>query len=119
MVKKVLNLILTWFNEFPNRNWPLGLDDYNARLALHGDNSLFGPGWLISWWRELCHLVGGLVIGLLCPFVVVLLVMLTKEYLDDCQGHIANWSLKNSVDASMWALGSLISNLLIMWLLWL
>lgn len=62
------------------------------------------------WWREMCHLIGGIVLGLLgFIFYGVFFMMWTKETIEHAKTTMKEWS-----DIVAWSLGALIGNLILL-----
>jgi hypothetical protein len=113
-----LHLFLTFVNEFPNRIWNLLFGNYNESK----DHSIDQPEF---WWRELFHLLGGQIIGLLSIPILswifhsriiasliatacVGIVIGLKEFVGDASEQDGGWDFKNVVDTIFWILGTAI-----------
>jgi len=110
--------LLHWVNMIPNNTYPGGRHAYEAIKLHYRDDTFFGRGWSIAWWRQVWHGIGGMVVTLpflagppwimnLVPLGIAALVM-TKEIFNDSEGHVSMFNKKNLIDTVCWTMGSTI-----------
>jgi len=83
---------------------------YNKFVDAYTDEDFFGKGWKVAWWRELFHLLGGIVLGvgpaiygIYLPYTLaaVALLIAIKE-ISDGVGSVK----KKILDIAFWVLGA-------------
>lgn len=97
--------LLIFFNRFPNSTYPTGESNYWKNLDKYGQEEIFSPHNL---WRGICHIAGGILLGVIAPYWLVTALFIVKEGVDVYQqGKLLK---KNVFDVLCWSLGAIISN---------
>ena len=107
-----------FINELPNNMWDKYLSPFLGPYDGSQDHNLSS---FVFYWREIFHLVGGMVVGLVflpgqllpinhlypASFVVGVLtiIMALKEFLGDASEQPNGWDFKNIVDFVVWGAG--------------
>jgi len=108
--------LIHWLNQIPNKTYPDGINRYEAIKLQYQEDTFFGRGWSIAWWRQIWHMIGGVV--LVFPFlagpawlmnmvpIAIAVVIMTKEVFDDSRGNVTVFNKKNLIDIVCWTLGA-------------
>lgn len=119
-----LQAVLTFVNGFPNMAYPGGESAYDAMCADYEQK--YGSAddlraWKNVLWREMWHLAGGIILGLLnlplilwapswCKWVIPAIVQVSFLYKEIALDGLRDRTFlmpKDFLDALMWGLGAL------------
>lgn len=112
-------------NELPDNTWNKYLSGLLGPYDGAQDHNILS---FVFYWREMFHFAGGVAIGILSSFLLVLpmpkflalaLPVLAvaigfglKEFLGDASEQVNGWDFKNVFDTAMWTLGTAMVSLL-------
>lgn len=86
--------------------------EYDIDWANFGDEDFFGRGWKIAWWRECCHFIGGIFLGIIFPWYVIMSLSIINEINDLIEEKKSLLRVKPYFDILSWTLGAILVSIL-------